>query len=133
MLFSQLWLVFLGGPMLVRCQQGGGEHQAIELAHTNPCGDEDPTLPNDWVLRASTPDLVSDERCVDTALSLPVVLRQEVRPSFETALVLLAYEIAVLPDFAGAKSHVSVVFKGSLHISSPDSPESLARSVMLLI
>ncbi len=139
LLFSQLWLLIVGGPFLVQCQEpgrlGGGEHQAIELAHIKSCGDDDSALSEDLMIPASTPDLVSSERCVDTPLSSPVVLRQEDRSSFENVPVLLAYQVAVLPDLAEAQPHISGA-SGSgdpAHISSPDSPESLVHSIILLI
>ena len=123
LLFSQLLLLLMGGPLMVQCEGAGG-HQAVELAHNSPCEGGDEASREADVLKA--PQL-SPEDCVDTPLAQPPVPRQDDRPSFQTIPVLLAYH-QVEPDQTPRP-----ICRAPLHISSPDSPESLARSVILLI
>ncbi len=136
MLFSQLLLVMLGGPLLVQCE-GTNDHAAIELAHANPCDDHETTeslsdaiatLTGVNPYPATESHTTSD--CVDTSLTKAMVLRLEERSSSDALPVLRTYQIAVLPEIPAPVLRVSDSF---VHVFSPDSPESLARNVFLLI
>lgn len=133
LLYSQLLLVVVGGPWMVKCQ-AANDHVAIELAHATPCDDAGvdvsvrdaiatltTTAPN------STPGSFTTSDCVDTSLTQPTVLRQEDRSSLEAMPLMLTYQIAELPAPAFGVSDAPS------HVFSPDSPESLARNVILLI
>lgn len=136
MLFSQLLLVMLGGPLLVQCQ-GTNDHAAIELAHANPC-DDDGT--NESLSDANATLAIADPHsatesyttsdCVDTSLTKTTVLRLEDRSSLETLPILRTYQIAELPEIPAPALGES---DAPVHVFSPDSPESLARNVILLI
>lgn len=132
LLFSQLLLILLGGPMMVQCQ-GTNDHAAIELAHANPCADlatGNSIATNKIDSLYSTPATLATNDCVDTPLTLTMVLRHDERSSLEALPVLLTYQIAELPDLSVSAFGVSDT---PTHIFSPDSAESLARNVILLI
>jgi hypothetical protein len=123
LLFSQLLLMMMGGPLMVQCEGADG-HQAVELAHDSPCEGGDEASRDGDVLKTSQ---LSPEDCVDTPLAQPPVPRQDDRPSFKMIPVVLTYH-QIDPDQTPRPT-----CRVPLHISSPDSPESLARSVVLLI
>lgn len=117
----------MGSPLLVVCEAAGG-HEAVELVHDIPCEDSDLA----FSIRESSDSheavQMSTEQCVDTPLTPPPVLRQDDRPAFSSIPVVFAYvstfDVAELPRRCPHAPR---------HVFSPDSPESLARSVILLI
>jgi hypothetical protein len=123
LLFSQLLLLVVGGPLMVLCEGADG-HQAVELAHNNPCEVGEPLLRDGDVVKASR---LAPEDCVDTSLALPPVLRHDDRISVPTTPIALSYFIVEFSD----KPRLTP--RATAHFVSPDSPEALARSVVLLI
>lgn len=131
MLFSQLLLVMLGGPLMVQCQMANG-HSVIELAHANPCDDSATDVSPTQVIAtsASSPGSFTAEDCVDTSLAQQPVLRQDDRVALDAIPISLDYQVAELPEIPAPAFRAS---DSLIHLSSPDSAESLARSVILLI
>jgi len=112
---------------MVQCEEPDG-YKAIELAHVSLCDENGFAISDgEAAIIRSTPKQWSAGQCVDIALIPPPVLRQENRSSFAAFPVLLTYQIAELPE---AQVHIA---KAPAHLSSPSSPEFLARSVILLI
>lgn len=137
LLLSQVLLAVVGGPLLVQCR-GTNDHAAIELAH-NACDD----TANDALLSraiattmpavesAALPEqLTTDGHCVDTPLAQPPVRPQDNRAVLAAIPALWAYQIAELPELHPAAPGACRV---CVPVFQPDSAESLARSVVLLI
>jgi hypothetical protein len=110
---------------MVQCQ-GADDHIAIEIAHLKPCDESEPALSNSVAVNASTFDQLDTRQCVDTDLFQPPV-----HPEQRYVLALVPFfctrHIAELPETP------LPVCRAPAYIFSPDSAESLARNVILLI
>ncbi len=126
LLCSQLVVAVIGGPLMVQCQ-GADDHIAIEIAHLIPCEKSGLALSNNVVLSASTFDQLDTRQCVDTNLFQPPVVHQEQRYVLALVPFSCTRHIAELPEAP------LPVCRAPAYIFSPDSAESLARSVILLI
>ncbi len=115
---------------MVQCK-GMGDHAAIELAH-NTCDDSGTDRLLEKVIATATPapGSFTAEDCVDTSLVQPPMLRQEDRTALAATPILLTYQIAELPELCVTSPGLSQV---SIPVFRPDSAESLARSIFLLI
>jgi hypothetical protein len=126
-LFSQLLLLAIGGPFVVICEAAGG-HEMVELAHSTPCDDSEATYSNRESYDAHESLQFATEYCVDTPVTQPPVLRQDDRPVFQPIPAVIAY----FSIFDAVEVSLRIP-QALAYVFSPDSPESLARSVILLI
>lgn len=126
-LLSQILLVLVvGNPVMVQCQ-GANNHVAIELAHAKPCQDAGFMLQNSNATDALIAGQMSVSECVDTSLTQQPVLHQGNRFLLAALPVLFAFQVDQLPAMPVR------VYQSPAHFLSPDSSESLAHNVILLI
>ena len=117
----------MGGHLMVVCEAANG-HEVVELAHNNSCEDSGATYSNRESSGAHESFQIATEYCVDTPLTRPPVLRQDDRPIFQSFPIVLTY--SSMFDAVAVPRRIP---QAPVHLSSPDSPEAMARSIILLI